>query len=184
MVLVKNTGFLNLAKKTRIVVLGLMAVWLNGQQPSREYVRLGGRVIAIENTTPSIVISPVGATLGSLDTLQFTASCGGCTPTWSVDNQTFADITPTGGLLTPHQWPHTVQVTATAEANSNSTTVNIVPVPSPINPVDGQFPASGGTGTIAVTKAGTWTGHSNAGWIHFVSPTPDGSGNISATGPL
>src|SRR5438128_466449 len=128
----KNTGLLKPGKAVRILTLGLMAVWLNGQQPSREYIRLGGRVIAIENTTPSITISPSSPTVGSLDTIQFMATnCGGCTPTWSVDNQTFADITPTGGLLTPHQWPHTVQVTATSGSANVSTTVQIVPVLNP-----------------------------------------------------
>jgi len=179
----KGADLLRPHRAVRIVALGLVALWSSAQQPSREYIRLGDRVIAIENTTPSITITPANATLGSLDTLQLTASCGTCTPIWSVTPSAAADVS-SGGLLTPHQSQADVQVTATSGSDSGWTIVHIVPVLNPLSPVDGNFPASGGTGTIAVTEQDTWTGHSNAGWIHFVRPAPDASGNITATGPL
>ena len=95
-----------LVPNARFVAVSLLGLCLSGQQPSREYIRLGGRVIAIEN--PPDVLTPSSAV----------------------------------------------------------------------------FQAAGGTGQIQVVKTGSWTGHSNAGWIHFTSPAPDQSGNISGSGTL
>jgi hypothetical protein len=95
-----------LVPHARFVAVSLLGLCLSGQQPSREYIRLGGRVIAIEN--PPDVLTPSSAV----------------------------------------------------------------------------FQAAGGTGQIQVVKTGSWTGHSNAGWIHFTSPAPDQSGNIAGSGTL
>jgi len=175
---------------SRAILLTFLASWLGGQQPTKEYIRLGSKVIAVENPPPPpVVLVPPVATLGSLDTLIFNVSASNCvancTPVWGTDDPTVATIAPVFGnpnsaVLTPVLWPATVHVTATVGGVvSNSATVQLKPV---LDIVSFSFPSGGGQGSVIVTKAGNWTAHPDAGWIHFNSPQPDVNGDIAANG--
>ena len=132
-----------------------------GQTPSKEYVRLGTQVIAIEEPSFVINVNPAGFTTGSLDNVQFTASvpgCPTCAVTWSVSDTSKASIGSTSGILSPIASaitaPTTVSVTATLSgASPASTTLTILPA---LSPTSAGYGVVGGTGSFVVDKLGSW----------------------------
>jgi hypothetical protein len=174
-------------------VLALVTL-LSGQQqqPSKEYIRIGGRVVAVENPVASTVtVCPPSPTVGMLDTLQLTASAtSGCTPTsaatWTLQDGSpgAATIGNTSGVLTPTT-AGTVSVQATiGSLVSHSTTVTIssvFSVPSIAAASNGQL-LSGGSEQFTVTKQGSWTLQSpGVQWFQFAGANPDGSFSGSGT---
>jgi hypothetical protein len=171
------------------VTLAIVSM-MSGQQPSKEYIRIGDRVIAIENPVLfSVNVTPTSVTVGMADTLSFNAgttpTCtSNCNPTWqvvSLPGDTGAASINASGVLTPSA-VGTIHVQATIGTASGTAAVTILPVfnPSP-NP---SFPASGGTGQIAITKQGAWTVQvsPSAAWFQFTNPAPAGDGSVSGTG--
>lgn len=161
---------------------------LVAQEPplTKEYIRLGGRIIATETPVGSLAISiqngiPVQngvPYVGSTDQVQFTATATPTNPgavTWGPSGQ----ISSTGLF----QWsgpivsPQEVQITASIAngptANPFSLTVRPAVAPTSVSLTSSnQSPLP-----IQVTKLGTWTAQSNVNWIQVDSPVGPASGN-------
>jgi hypothetical protein len=96
---------------------------LAAQTPTKEYIRLGGRVVAIENPQATIIVtvSPPTVTLQSGQTAQFTASVSGSPNTavdWSLEPQGSGSISAQGLYTAPHlSAPLAVTVKATSQAD-------------------------------------------------------------------
>ena len=142
--------------------------------PTREYIRLGGRVIAIENSTQSVTVTADCGTgpLGPGESRQCTASVQGGTPAtvnWIASVGTIG----TSGL---YQAPATVttQQTATITAQwtgdqSRAATATITVNPLLV-PVSATIPAAGVTDqTVSVTRNSAWTATASDTWIHVIS---------------
>ncbi len=175
-----------------LTILGLSAAGLQAQQPSAEYIRLGGRVIAIERQQSiSVAITPETFTVEAGLTQQFTATVTPSTAlqavTWTVEPTSAGEISA-DGLFTAASGI-TSDLTATIRAvsvadptKSDTVSGTITVVPSQVcslNPTSGTVPNAGGSLNVSVScPVGTpWT--ASAGAYSWVSFSP-GSG----TGPL
>lgn len=126
----------------------------HGQTSVKEYIRVGSRVIAIENTSgggtggtvQSLAVWPPTASLGPSQTLQFTAIVTGTTNsavTWSISSS-IGSITTNAGLYTaPASITNglTVTVIARSVADPTKTATALVRFYSPS--VSGDFPLLG-----------------------------------------
>lgn len=160
---------------------------LQPTNPMREYIRLGGRVIAIENRLEPTTITITPSTPSPIrpgESLAFSASGSGASGgvTWSI-SRPFGTIVPTTGLYTAPlatevQQQESVTVTATSVAVP-SVTANVVVVVNPvIVPANVNIPSNGRSGTVAITTSGSWTASSNSGWLRI---TTGASGSDSGT---
>jgi hypothetical protein len=131
-------------------------------QPSREYIRLGGRVIAIENLAASgFSVTPRNQTLaaGPNQSLAFSVTPPpSTTVTWSISPTTFGNIDQTTGS---YQAPvcidaqHSITVTATGQGGqpTDSTGLTLtLPTNLPL-PNNMAFPVN--TQCVAVTSITT-----------------------------
>jgi hypothetical protein len=178
---------LPLALSTAVILVSL----LSGQQqvPSKEYIRIGGRVVAVENPSATVTVCPQNATVGLLDVLQFTASTqSSCAPTspatWSEQNgsQGAATISSSGLLSPTAAGTVTVQATIGGVTSTGPVTiVSVFSVPS-ISALDNGQLQAGGIEQFTVTKQGSWTLTSpGVSWFQFASANSDGS--FSGNGP-
>lgn len=113
----------------------MLAQGLSPATPAKEYIRLNGQVVAIENAssfqqTISVSIQPgPGAVLTANQTLQFTAAVNGTANqnvTWSIDPATGAGTISTDGLYTAPatiaaEQTVTVRGTSAADATKSAT---------------------------------------------------------------
>ncbi len=162
---------------------------------TKEYIRLGNRVIAIENaapaTNPNLVVTSPDSIIGSTDTEQFSAQFNGSpvdpsTVNWSVSNSS-AGISSLGLLSWsgPIISPQSITVTATYGGATNTRTITVNPL---LSPVAWSFASGGGRGTISVTTKGSWNLTSDSAWIQLqgvVSGTGNGTVDfqVPANGP-
>ena len=120
-------------------LLSLAAFYLGGQQtPTKEYIRLGDRVIAIENPTSSTIsILATPTTTGAADPVQLTATltppCSTCVVTWSSTNN-LGSFTDSGTAQTASFAPPSVTspttVVITASILSGTASANILVIRS------------------------------------------------------
>lgn len=170
-------------------LVGLMALALSipaaGQStPTREYIHLGGRMVAIENLASGVSVSVncnSSVALGSGETRQCTSTVTGTTNTavtWSVVSGG-GSIGSTSGLYTAPvvAAPTTVQVKAVwagdgVTAGTSSLTVN--PVLLPATQSVGNAAQSGLT--VQVTRTGAWTATSNSASMLVIQSGSSGNG--------
>lgn len=157
-------------KRLASIGFGVVAlVWLSSaQQLSREYIRMGGRVVAIEHPAAQAVqVTATKDTLavGETATLSATGGPQGATYTWSVaaaDGSTApAGQISVQGLyrasITGLTADRAVKVTATVSASlSGNKIVTVKPVFTPASAV-ASVPAEGGTVVVPVFKTTAWT---------------------------
>jgi hypothetical protein len=166
-----------------LVLLGLSAVGLQAQQPSKEYIRLGGRVIAVENQQAiSVAVSPPSATISAGGQQQFTATVTGTTNTavtWSA--QGGGTINSTGLYTGPTgiSSPVTATVKATSQADSSKWATATVTVNPPLVVTVAVSPPSatisaGGQQQFTATVTGTTN--------TAVTWSAQGGGTINSTG--
>ncbi|MBI3281184.1 MAG: BACON domain-containing protein, partial [Acidobacteria bacterium] len=160
-----------------------------GQQISREYIRLGGRVIAIENYgSLEVTLSAPASRVGPGEQLLFNASGGGASNgvNWSLDPPPpdGGQITTPGGLYTAPSSisaPRPVTVKATSVADGTSSGTFSLTLNPALLPADLQIGASGGAGNVKVTKQGIWTATSSTAgtgddWLRITSIQQDTAG--------
>ena len=165
-------------------------------QPTREYIRLGGRVIAIENYGITVA-APTRSTIGSLETAALTAtgSTGGSTITWSAalrsGTGSAGTFSPTTGASTTYTAPErtdspvTIDITATAGSARATVALTVNPIvcymTGQVCPTSLQVGQGGGSGQLKITKAAGWTASvpdaDSLGWIHITAVTPGTGGN-------
>lgn len=130
-----------------VLVLGAVAVpKLRSQNLSREYIRMGGRVIAIEGLNVTVAPSSLSFRADGTATSGSSASLTITTPfamAWTVTAPTWVDFTPGSGTTALSGGIYTSTVTVSAQINgganrSGTLTVNI----------------GGGTLTVAVSQTG------------------------------
>jgi len=151
---------------TLLFAVGFITHLVAQQQPSREYIRFGNQVVAIENPSSisSVTLTAPSFTIGALDLLQISETSTGCTssctPTWMVSGSG-ASIS-SSGLLTP-----VPTITAIASVNVTATVggVTSAPLPIVIEPV--PLPAAATVASsgaqaqqFQVTSVTTWTAQS------------------------
>jgi hypothetical protein len=115
------------------MLLGALAPVLPGQtQPTREYIRLGGRVIAIETfgSGQPVITAPSRIVIGPLETAAFAADTA---VNWSTAPAGFGTITAQGVYTAPASVVESTVVTITATstadpAKSSSVTLTVRPV--------------------------------------------------------
>ena len=168
----------------RLILCTFGIGYILAQQPSREYIRLGDRVIAIENPTVLITVTSAGGvtSVGAGDTLQFSATV---TPSnqgqisWASTEGSIS----AAGLYSPvvtTASQHTVGITASIPgvATSAQFALSVVPI---LTPLSANLPSNAtSNNTISLTKAGTWQASSNNSWLHITSAA-SGSGNSTVT---
>lgn len=159
-------------------LLGLItsAVVLSGQTPSKEYIRLGGRVIAIENYAP--------LTVGAVPTMQPAAGSGAFTITapqataWqATSNSGWLTLSNSSGTTSGNPSTSTVNFTVTANSGGARTaditftgttftqfTVQVTQLAVSLTFDPTQFTAPSADpfdGTIIVTSNAPWTATSS-----------------------
>jgi hypothetical protein len=171
----------------------------NGQNPipSKEYIRLGSRVIAIESPAVTVAVNAPGrSTIAYGEEETFTATVAGTSNTavtWSIIPTTGAgSIGATTGIYaaptTPQSSSIPVTITATSVAvptlsASYVLTVNpAICVPMSSSPTSLHVSAAGISNfPVSVTQGGSWTvTPSDSSWIQIVSPV-NGLGNGNET---
>ncbi len=178
-----------------LIFLGVSAIYLRAQQPSKEYVYLGGRLVAIHNDDRPPVISG----LSVIEVHPTSAKIQ-----WTTDEPADTEIrwglttsygTPVLSDTSPRKVTHTANLTglgsnatyhfsvrstdtAGNQASWTSDQTFFVPgcnyslnPPSPISVGPGAAP-----GSVAVTADCAWTATSNASWISVTSGA-SGTGN-------
>ncbi len=154
--------------------------------PTREYIRLGDRLIAIENIARQItIVPPTRNVIGPGETAQFGKTVSGIPPEsvrWTVDSGP-GTITSEGGL---YQAPilvtavQTATIRATSTADPSAVATSSITVNPVLVPVSNSVPANGATDVIAVTKEGPWTASSASDWITITNGA-SGTGNGQVT---
>jgi hypothetical protein len=149
-------------------------------QPAKEYIRLGGRVIAIESPVQVQVVAPARTRIGPGEELQFTVTQTSGLVTWSLIAGP-GSITPAGlyKALGPISGQEIVTVRATSSSDPSATddeTLTVQPVAFPAN---ASFSSAGGSATFEVTKLGPWTAVSGDPWVQITSGgSGDGNGQV------
>jgi hypothetical protein len=159
------------------------------QQPSREYIRLGGRVIAIENYGLSVSTSSGRTTINPTETVHLAATAN---VNWSLESSpagSLANITATSVDYIPPGSPAAPvydTVTATLQSDSTKTVATAITVKPALCDPNGicsngkTFDTSSGSGTVAVTSPGAWTVNSSQNWLTFsYTKSADGNGTIT-----
>jgi hypothetical protein len=130
-----------------VIAFLLFGSSVGGQQtqtPAKEYIRIGDRVVAVENGAAvancAISLTPSATSTGSLDTVQITATItpSACTSnpiTWTATQGTLSSISASTDLFIPPAVTTTTPVTIMASilnaSVSNSTTIQVIPVLNP-----------------------------------------------------
>ncbi len=173
---------------------GEMAV--NGGGPSRDYIRLGGRLIAIENPVPTVLpdvttlsassgtpssttVTISGAHFGSSkgsSLLRFNGTAATTITSWS-DNQVVAQVPDGAG--TGNVVVTTNNLTGKGQPFTVTTTVPTLT----IQPIGVEMTYLGGSGTFAVSSnINSWTAVSDMAWLTITGGSPGSTnGTVSYT---
>jgi hypothetical protein len=160
------------------IVLYIVLLFARPATPqSKEYVRLGGRVIAIENAT--VVVTPSLATLSCGGTQQFSASEPSVT--WSVETANGGSITAGGLYSVPSPISSNMNVTVKASKTgsplvSGTATVTLQQVTVNVTPSNPSA-SSGLVIPFTANVPATWSIVSGLGAINsatgqFAAPNP------------
>jgi hypothetical protein len=159
---------------------------ISGQNPvpAKEYIRLGGRVIAIENPAVTVTVNasaPVRTAIAYGEAEQFNATVNGNTDqavTWAPPSAGL--ITSSGDYSAPTTYQSSstqVTIAASSVAVPSATGTFSLTIYPAFYPATAQVPATGVTNaSVQVTQGGSWTASTSLSWIHIVSPS-SGSGN-------
>lgn len=157
--------------------------------PTREYIRLGDRLVAVENVTRLTITPPTRNVIGPAETAQFGKSVT-CIPAesvrWSVESGP-GTISAEGGLYQASasvaaEQVATIKATSTADGSvvaRSSITVRPLLVPASVT-----VAAIGAPLVVTVTKEGAWTASVSSGgeWINITSgASGNGNGQVSFT---
>lgn len=160
--------------------------------PSKEYIRLGHRILAIEGPAlPTVTITPsTSVVVASGGTQQFNATVVPSQPiTWNVT----CDSSPTcqagtinaSGLYTAPSVsaPATVEVyVSTASSGGAPISWVYVTVQPAVSPQTAAYASGGGEGTVAVYCAGStsWSASTNVTWIQILNASGSCNSTITA----
>jgi hypothetical protein len=183
----------NLRSTLHVVLLSALATaFLHAQTLSKEYIRLGGRVIAVENSLGgggSLVVQPPAPNLpaGSTPTIQFTVSSPAPPPplSWSITG--VGSIGQTTGL---YQVPfcvgsqQSIQVTASSSGYQNGLATITLTVPSSLTLPTVTF--SSGitqcTATTSITTSASTINVNGSANVTFQAPTINLEPGFQVTG--
>ncbi len=178
-----------------IVLFGFfIASSASGQTPSKEYIYMGGRLLAVEHpsaTSIAVSVNPLSVTITASGNQQFSASVSGSSNqsvTWTVDGTGNGSINASGLYSSPSplSTPKQVTVRALSQADgttSGTATVTVNPaITVSVNPPsvtitagsNQQFSASvGGSSNQSVTWTVDETGNGSIGSTGlYTSPSP------------
>jgi len=170
----------------RILAVALLGLSLKGQQPSREYIRLGGRVIAIENPpdvlTPSSAVFQAAGGTGQIQVVKTGSWAGHSNAGWIHFTAPAPDqsgnIAGSGTLtvnysVDPNITGAQLNGTLTIAGASFSVTENGGSQVLSVDQPQMTVPGTGGSATFHVTSTGgaSWLVQSFPSWIHIADTT-------------
>ncbi len=139
---------------------------------TKEYVRLGGRVIAVVSPDITVTIqSPSRTVIGPSETAQFVATVAGLTDqsvTWTVESGSggiAGGLYTALGTISDGTEPQTVTVKATSDADSSKSATATLTVRPVLDHASRTFTAASASDSIFVTKSGQWTITGKPDWI-------------------